>query len=100
MEKNNKKVLFRQIPTYSSSEKFEITANELNMMVKMAELSSEFIPVFESMVSRFLDNGQMSIRYEDMSGKKLTKKQIEKILKSEIDVINNNTTSEDIEPQL
>ena len=65
---NNNNFLFRQVPIYNSDDTFLITSEELNMMVKMAEFSSEYMSVFEHMIARLVDINKVKIHYTDQTG--------------------------------
>jgi len=85
------KNFIKQIPIFDSNQEFTISAAELSTLVRMAEASSAYLPMFEEMIARFIDNGQVSIKYQDAKGNYLTQEQLTNYLKNTLDEINNSS---------
>ena len=90
------KNFIKQIPIFDSKQEFTISAAELSALVRMAEASSTYLPMFEEMIARFIDKGQVSIKYQDTKGNYLTQEQLANYLKNTLDEINDSS----IEPTI
>jgi hypothetical protein len=71
---------FKQIPEWNADERFEISAEELYAITKLGEAQSYFIPIFEQMMKRFIDAGQVAVHYEDMEGNEISKEDVKDMM--------------------
>lgn len=92
----NSDLMFVQIPIWNSEEIFTITSEELQTFTAIAETYSKFIPTFENMISRLIDEGKVKIKYQSMSGQEMTEDEIREILTNASQAIK----SKDVEPNL
>lgn len=77
MNKNNVEFKpFRQIPLWNDNEEFKISGKELKAIEHISEAFSKFLPVLETILMRNLENGKITVRYEDLDGNELSKEEI------------------------
>ncbi len=72
---------FRQIPCWDDSAEFVITGLQLKAVQRLFEAYSPFVQSMESVFTESLDNGKITIKYEDLNGNPLAKEDIDAMLK-------------------
>ncbi len=80
-QENNGFTPFKQIPTWSDDETFTMTGKQVAVVQKMCEMYSEFMTGIEPFFIENLNNGKITIRYEDLEGNPLQKEDIDEMLK-------------------
>jgi len=59
---------FRQVPHWSSTEKFEITGEELGALFNFFNIFTPGITAFQQVLARGFKSGKVTVAYEDMEG--------------------------------
>lgn len=70
---------FKQIPQFSDDEKIEITGAELRAIEKFSEAFTKFLPMFESILIRNINDKKIIFKYEDLDGNEIPLEEIVKM---------------------
>lgn len=71
---------FKQIPTWSLEDKFEVTGEELYAIQDIFEAYNKALPLLQAFFGRFLEAGLIKIKYEDFDGNEMSKDEVDTML--------------------
>lgn len=72
---------FKQIPEWADDAQFTITGAQLKSIQRMFEAYTPFIKAIEPVFVSALQDGVITIRYEDLEGNPMAKEDIDAMLK-------------------
>lgn len=72
---------FRQIPTWESSEKFEIEGSELESLYNFFNIFAPLVTTVQQIFSRGLADGKIKMNYEYEDGKSVPTEEVEEYTK-------------------
>ena len=72
---------FKQIPEWSDSSEFTLTGAQLKAIQGLFEIYTPLVNAIEPLFVQGLNDGKITIRYEDLEGNELQKEEIDKMLK-------------------
>lgn len=73
---------FRQVPEWSDEETFVISGRQLKTIQELFKSYTPFMQAMESVFTDNLDNGKITIKYEDKDGNPITKEEVQEMLDS------------------
>ncbi len=86
---------FKQIPIIEDQEVFTITGAQLKTIQSLFEAYTPLVNAFEKLFVESLENGKITIRYEDLQGNPMEKDEIENMLQRYAEEVTKNMTKEE-----
>lgn len=81
---------FRQIPVWEDDTEFTISGKQLRAIYDLFKAYTPFATAMEPILVNNLDNGKITIKYEDLQGHELSEKAINEMLERCVEEITNN----------
>lgn len=72
---------FRQVPQWADDAKFEITGSQMRAIQNLFEVYTPLVQAIEPVFVQALNDGKITIRYEDLEGNELSQQEVDDMLK-------------------
>lgn len=86
---------FKQIPSWSPDEVFEITGTQLQAIQDLFKAYTPFVKALEPVFVAGLNSGKITIKYEDLNGNPLAKERIDEMLQQYAEALAQGASKEE-----